>query len=98
MLKKAVIALSAFVFLLLLLIGLVMGAVLEITRQTGLKSENGAAVMRSKSGDVVATASSEQTVNPDGSMTVKASGTPGTHANVQSSRKSSPLRRKWRGS
>ena len=78
MLKKAVIALSAFVFLLLILIGLVMGAVLEITRQTGLKNENGAAVMRSKSGDVVATASSEQTVNPDGSMTVKASGTPGT--------------------
>ena len=60
MLKKAVIALSAFVFLLLILIGLVMGAVLEITRQTGLKNENGAAVMRSKSGDVVATASSER--------------------------------------
>ena len=73
MLKKAVIALTSFVFLLLILIGLVMGVVLEITRQTGLKSENGAAVMLSKSGDVVATASSEQTVNADGSMTVKSS-------------------------
>ena len=85
MLKKAVIVLTSFVFLLLILIGLVMGAVLEITRQTGLKSENGAAVMLSKSGDVVATASSEQTVNADGSMTVKSSG-------KKSSRRSTDLR------
>ena len=37
MLKKAVIALSIFIFFLLILIGLVMGIVLEITRQTGLR-------------------------------------------------------------
>ena len=37
MLKKAVIGLSVFIFFLLILIGLVMGIVLEITRQTGLR-------------------------------------------------------------
>jgi len=37
MLQKAVIGLSVLIVLLLTLIGLVMGVVLEITRQTGLK-------------------------------------------------------------
>lgn len=79
MLKKAVIGLSAFIFFLLILIGLVMGIVLEITRQTGLKGDaNGDAVMRSKGGQVVATASSETQVSSDGAVRVKTKPSPST--------------------
>lgn len=52
-----------------------MGVVMEITRQTGLKAENGASVMLSKDGtSVVATASSDSAVSSDGTMRSKEGG------------------------